>query len=100
MIMEWIEEDRSKIRHLFDSHTKGRAIIFPALDQGRGNIWVNSLETPTVARLQLGMINAVAGDYNSPDAEELIRMIQPLQLVFGPDVQWIRIMWKRWKPVF
>jgi hypothetical protein len=96
MIVEWIEKDRRKIRHLFDSHTKGRAIIFPALDQGRGNVWVNSLEAPTVSRLQLVMINAVAGDSNSSDAKELIRMIEPLQLAFGPDDEWIRIIKEQW----
>jgi hypothetical protein len=96
MIVEWIEEDRREIRHLFDSHTKGRGIIFPALDQGRGNVWVNSLEAPTVARLQLTMINAVAGDSNDPEAEELIRMIEPMQIAFGPDDEWNQIIRKLW----
>ncbi|MFX1605059.1 MAG: GNAT family N-acetyltransferase [Promethearchaeota archaeon] len=96
MIVAWADEDRSKIRHLFDSHTKGRAIIFPALDQGRGNVWVNSLESPTVARLQLAIINAIAGDSNSSDAEELIQMIEPLQLVFGPNEKWVRLIKKLW----
>jgi hypothetical protein len=96
MIVEWVEEDRSKIRNLFDSHTRGRAIIFSALGQGRGNVWVNYLDNPTVARLQLAMINAVTGDSNSPDAEELIRMIEPLQLVFGPNDKWVSIIKKMW----
>ena len=96
MIVEWVDEDRSKLRPLFDSHTRGRAIIFPALDQGRGNVWVNSLETPTVARLQIAMINAVTGDSKSPDAEELIQMIEPLQLVFGPNDEWTQIIKRQW----
>ncbi len=96
MIIEWLDEDRSKLRKLFDSHTRARAIIFPALDQGRGNIWSNSLEAPTVARLQLAIINAVAGDPTIADASELIQMIQPLQLVIGPNDDWNRLIKDLW----
>jgi GNAT superfamily N-acetyltransferase len=96
MIEEWIAEDRSKVRSLFDSHTRARAVIFPALDQGRGNVWANSNEVPTVARLQLAIINAVAGDSTSPDAVEIIQMIEPMQLVFGPDDDWTLIIKEQW----
>ncbi|KXH71499.1 MAG: hypothetical protein AM326_11770 [Candidatus Thorarchaeota archaeon SMTZ-45] len=96
MIIEWVDEDRSQLRSLFESHKRARALIFPALDQGRGNIWTNSTEAPTVARLQLVVINAVAGDSTSPDAVELIRMIEPMQLVFGPDDKWTRIIKNLW----
>ena len=96
MIIEWYEDDRSKVRSLFDTHKHGRAIMFPALDHGRGRLWANSLETPTVARLQLVVINALAGDSSSPDAVELIRMIEPLQLVFGPDEEWSKIIKDLW----
>jgi GNAT superfamily N-acetyltransferase len=96
MIVEWYDKDRSKPRLLFNTHTKARAVIFPALDLGRGIVWTNSLDAPTVARLQLAMINAVAGDSTSPDAEELIRMIEPMQLVFGPDEDWTRIIKDLW----
>jgi hypothetical protein len=96
MIVEWVAEDRSKVRPLFDSHTRARAVIFPALDQGRGNVWSNSIEAPTVARLHLVIINAVAGDSTSPDVVELIQMIEPMQLVFGPDDEWTQIIKKQW----
>ncbi|MHA2397029.1 MAG: GNAT family N-acetyltransferase [Candidatus Thorarchaeota archaeon] len=96
MIVEWVDEDRSKVRPLFDSHTRARALIFPALDQGRGNVWTNSIVAPTVARLQLAMINAVTGDSTNPDAVEIIQMIEPMQLVFGPDNEWILIIKEQW----
>lgn len=92
MILEWSNVDRSLVRPLFEVHKRGRAIIFPALDQGRGNVWVNSLDTPTVARLQVFIINALAGDSSSPDAMELIQMIEPMQLVFGSDDEWTKII--------
>ena len=38
MIVEWSDEDRSNIRHLFNSHTRARAVIFPSLDLGRGKV--------------------------------------------------------------
>jgi hypothetical protein len=94
--VEWCDEDRSKVRALFNDHTRARAVIFPALDHGRGNVWTNSIEAPTVARLQLAMINAVSGDSTCPDAEEIIRMIEPMQLVFGPDDEWARIIKDLW----
>jgi hypothetical protein len=96
MIDAWLDEDRKLVRLLFEAHRRARAVIFPALDQGRGNVWTDSVEAPTVARLQLVMINAVAGDSASPDAEELIRMIEPMQLVFGPDDEWTRIIKELW----
>ncbi|MBY8998615.1 MAG: GNAT family N-acetyltransferase [Candidatus Thorarchaeota archaeon] len=96
MIVEWPSEDRTLVRLLFDSHTRARAVIFPALDQGRGTVWTNSTEKPTVARLQLAIINVVTGDAASPDAEEIIRMIEPMQIVFGPDDEWARIIKDLW----
>ncbi len=96
MIIEWLDEDRNKLRGLFDSYTSARAIIFPALDQGRGNMWSNSLEEPTVARLQLAIINAVAGDSTIGDAKELIQMIEPLQLVIAPNEGWNQLIRDLW----
>ena len=96
MIVEWVNEDRKMIRPLFEAHRRSRALIFPALDQGRGRVWTNSLESPTVARLQLVMINALAGDSESSDAEELIKLIEPLQVVFGPDEKWKSLIKRLW----
>ncbi|MFW9974592.1 MAG: GNAT family N-acetyltransferase [Candidatus Thorarchaeota archaeon] len=96
MIIEWLHEDRSKLRKLFDSHTSFRAVIFPALDQGRGNMWSNSLEAPTVARLQLVIINVLAGDPTIAEATELIQMIEPLQLVIGPNEGWNQLIRDLW----
>ncbi len=96
MIVDWNSEDRTKVRPIFEAHRRARAVIFPALDQGRGNLWTNSLESPTVARLQLAIINALAGDSTSPDAEEIVRIIEPMQLVFGPDDEWTGLIKEIW----
>ncbi|MFX1485187.1 MAG: GNAT family N-acetyltransferase, partial [Promethearchaeota archaeon] len=94
--MEWDSEDRSGVRHLFEPHRKARAIIFPALDLGLGNVWTNSNESPTVARLQLSAINALAGDSSSTDAIDIVRMIEPMQLVFVHDSKWTFIIKELW----
>jgi GNAT superfamily N-acetyltransferase len=96
MIVDWLSEDRTSVRSLFESHTRARAVILPALDLGRGKVWTNSIEDPTVARIQIAIINAVAGDSTSPDAESIIRMIEPMQIVFGPDDDWNRIIKDLW----
>lgn len=96
MIIEWVDEDRSQLRSLFESHKRARSLIFPALDQGLGSIWTNSHEDPSVARLQISVINAVTGDSTSDDAVELIRMVEPMQLVFVPNDKWVRIMKDLW----
>jgi hypothetical protein len=96
MIVEWTNKDRSRIRPLFEAHRRGRTVIFPALDQGRGIVWVDSLESPTIARLHLTVLNAVTGDSSSSNAGELVRMIEPRQLVFGPDEHWTKLIKKLW----
>ncbi len=96
MIVDWVSEDRTDIRSLFEAHKRARAVIFPALDQGRGYLWTNSLETPTVARLRLAIFNALAGDSTSPDAKEIVQMIEPMRLVFGPDEGWTQLIKDLW----
>ncbi|MFW9808986.1 MAG: GNAT family N-acetyltransferase [Candidatus Thorarchaeota archaeon] len=96
MIVEWDSEDRSGVRHLFHPHKRARAIIFPALDLGLGQVWTNSRESPTVARLQLSVINALAGDSSSSDAVDIVRMIEPMQLAFGHDDNWTLIIKELW----
>jgi hypothetical protein len=96
MIIELPPKSRVIVRPLFETHRRARAIIFPALDQGRGTVVSNSLETPTVACLHLTTINAVAGDSSSPDAKEVIRSIEPMQSVFAPDSSWAQIIKEEW----
>ena len=97
MITELSKKDWGIVRPLFDAHRRARAIIFPALDQGRGTLDANSLNPPTVACLHLAILNIVAGDSSSPDATELIRKIEPMQLVFGPDPSWTRVIKEQWR---
>jgi GNAT superfamily N-acetyltransferase len=96
MILELSNKNRGFVRPLFETHRRARAIIFPAIDQGRGIVVTNSLETPTVACLHLAPINAVAGDSTSPDAKEVIRSIEPMQAVFAPDSSWAQIIKDEW----
>jgi hypothetical protein len=96
MITELSKKDWRLIRPLFEAHRRARAIIFPALDQGRGTLDANSLNPPTVARLHLAILNIVAGDSSSPDAKEIIRKIEPMQLVFRPDPSWTRVIKEEW----
>ena len=96
MIVEWNQSDRSKLLDLFDSFKVGRRIIFPALAQNRGNIWVDSIESPKVARLQMSIINALTGDSTKPEALELIKMIKPHELVFFSNTGWSDILRKVW----
>lgn len=96
MIVEWTNTSRSKLVELFDSFKVGRRIIFPALYQNRGNIWVDSVESPKVARLQMSIINALAGDSSLSEASEIIKMINPHELVFFSNSGWgekIRDIW-------
>ncbi|TFG94461.1 GNAT family N-acetyltransferase [Candidatus Thorarchaeota archaeon] len=88
MILQWTNANRSKLVDLFDTFKVGRRIIFPALLQNRGNIWVDSIESPEVARLQMSIINALAGDSAKSESEEIIKMINPHELVFFSNPGW------------
>ena len=95
MIIEWTDVDRSSLHNLFDKFKTGRAIIFPAISQNRGRIWVDSIDSPTVARLQLNVLNFICGDSNSVSAKELLQTIEQLQPLFVPD-DWIDFIVKEW----
>lgn len=96
MVTPWINTDRSKLVDLFESFKVGRRIIFPALAQNRGNIWVDSIESPKVARLQMGIINALAGNSTNPEATEIIEMIEPHELVFFSNSGWRDLLLDIW----
>lgn len=96
MIVEWSSPSRSKLVDLFDSFKVGRTIIFPALAQNRGTVWVDSLELPKVTRLQLGIINALAGDTKNSESVEIIKMINPHELVFFSNEDWIDLVRDLW----
>ncbi|MHA1613469.1 MAG: GNAT family N-acetyltransferase [Candidatus Thorarchaeota archaeon] len=95
MIIEWTDVDRSSLHNLFDKFKTGRAVIFPALSQNRGRIWVDSLESPTVARLQLNVLNFIVGDSNGVSAKELLQTIEQMQPIVVPD-DWIDFIAKEW----
>jgi hypothetical protein len=96
MIVEWIDNNRAKVRQLFEPFNKGRALIFPAIDQGRCKLWVDSLESPSVALWQLKILNAVTGNSAHPAAEEFIKKIEPMQALFVPDCTWENLFRSIW----
>jgi hypothetical protein len=94
MVVEWTRTDRSNLFDFFNEFKVGRTVIFPALSTNRGTIWVDSLESPSVVRLQIGIINAVTGDSLKPVAVDIIKMINPNELVFFSDESWIELLKK------
>jgi hypothetical protein len=96
MIFEWTDGDISKVCQLFESFNKGRALIFPAIDQKRCHLWVDSLETPSIALWKLKILNAIAGDSTNPAAEDLIRKVEPMQALFAPDHAWENLIRNIW----
>ena len=96
MIYRWISNDQSAIRQLFDSFDKARVLIFPAIDQNRCELWVDSLESPTVAMWRLKILCALAGDSTSPSAHELVHKIEPRQAVFVCSEDWITLLKRSW----
>ncbi len=95
MIIEWTDVDRSKLYSLFDTFKTCRAVIFPALSQGRGKIWVDSIDSPTVAKFNLNVLNFIVGDSDSVSAKELLQTIEPMQPLFVPD-DWIDFITEEW----
>jgi hypothetical protein len=96
LVVEWTSQDRSQVRPLFEAHKRGIGIIFPAINQSRGHLWVDSLESPKVARLQLSVLNVFAGDSTVDAARELVKMFEPMQVGFGPDANWTRLLKEVW----
>ncbi len=95
MITDWTDDDRSRLYHLFDTFKTGRAVIFPALSQGRGQIWVDSIDSPTVAKFRLNTLIFFAGNSNSVFAKEILQTIEPMQPLFVPD-DWIDFLEEEW----
>ncbi len=95
MIIDWTDADRRRLHSLFDTFKTCRAVIFPALSQNRGHIWVDSLDSPTVAKLQLNVLNFIVGDNDSVSAKELLQTIEPMQPLFVPD-DWIDFVSGEW----
>lgn len=95
MIIEWTDVDRSRLHNLFDTFKTGRAVVFPALSQNRGRIWVDSIDSPTVAKLRLNVLNFIAGNSDSISAKELLQTIGQMQPLIVPD-DWIDFIAKEW----
>lgn len=95
MIIDWIDDDRSRLYSLFDTFKTCRAVIFPALSQGRGKIWVDSIDSPTVAKLNLNILNFIVGDCNGVPAKEILQTIEPMHPLFVPD-DWINFLSVEW----
>lgn len=96
MIYEWKEKDPSPIMALFQIFKTTRAILFPALEQGRGRIWVDNLKAPKTARLLVGIINFFSGDSETSAAREMIKDVEPMTVLIASDEDWIELMKEVW----
>jgi hypothetical protein len=96
MIVEWTKSNTKPVRDLFESFSKGRALIFPSIEQQRCHLWVDSLESPSVALWQMKILNAVTGESSLSTAEELIRKVEPAQALFASNEAWEDLIRNTW----
>ncbi len=96
MIFEWTNSNRTIIRQLFDTFDKARALILPAIDQGRCQLWVDSLDTPSAVLWKLKNLCALAGDSTSSAAQELVQKIEPRQAIFVCSKDWADLIKQSW----
>lgn len=96
MIFEWTEPNREELRHLFENYQSARAIIFPALEQGRGKIWVDTLKNPSTAHLVVSVLHFFAGESSTHIAEEMIRSMPPMRVMMAPTDDWNQLFRKVW----
>ena len=96
MVVEWTSPDRSPVRDLFEPHRRFRAVILPALEQGRGTLWVDSLEDPQVAWLSLSVFNIVAGDSSAEVSAQIIEKIPHMRVLVVPDEGWTSLTKSIW----
>ncbi len=96
MIHKWTSDDKTSVRQLFETFDKARALIFPAIDQDRCELWVDSLDSPSAVLWKLKILCALAGDSTSPAAVELIHKIEPRQAVFFCSTDWGVLIRRTW----
>lgn len=92
----WKEKDRSPIIALFQSFKTTRAIILPALKQGRGQILVDHLKNPKTACLLIGNISFFTGDSRTSAAREMMKDVEPLAALMASDNDWNELMKEVW----
>ncbi|MCG8456401.1 MAG: GNAT family N-acetyltransferase [Holophagales bacterium] len=88
--MDRLVHDLESISPLFAASPHLVAIRRAALESRLGQVWVDALEAPTVARIELGCYAIFGGDAHAAEARELIRGVRaPIELVY-PDSRWRR----------
>jgi len=96
MILEWTISDKTLVRSLFDTFDKAKALILPAIDQDRCELWVDSLDSPSVVLWELKNLCALTGDCTSPAAQELINKIEPMQALIVSSKDWVDLVRNSW----
>jgi len=96
MLIDLTLDEFGLVRHLFESHKRGRAMIFGWMDLGLGSIKTDSKKDPIVALLLFPPISFIAGDSTSPEARKLIRAIPALTITVVSDDAWIDLIKNEW----
>lgn len=96
MLIDLISGEFSLVRHLFESHTRGRAMLFGCSALGLGSMKTDSKKDPTIALFLFPPISYIAGDSTSPEAKNLIRDIPALTITVVSDDAWIALIQDEW----
>ncbi len=80
---------------LFDAHRHLRAVIDSVLEGYLGTAFVDSLESPRTARLELGVYVFLAGDARSPAADEFVSNQDGLcEFIVADEPDWMALIQK------
>ena len=87
---------REPLTSLFETHQHLPALRESVLEGRIGQVWVDDVSRPRIARMDVGCYSIFGGDPAHPQASDLIRRVQaPVELVY-PDADWRRRMYKAW----
>ncbi|MDF1540312.1 MAG: GNAT family N-acetyltransferase [Candidatus Thorarchaeota archaeon] len=96
MLIDLASNEYDLVRHLFESHKRGRAMIFGWMDLGLGSIKTDSKENPTVAYFLFTPMSFLAGDASSSGAKDIIRNFPSQTIAIVPDENWNKFVQSEW----
>ena len=96
-MMEELDYDEwDSVARLFAPHILARSLIFPCMKIGLGSMTVDDKESPKVAIYSTPLMIFVAGNANSPIAQEIVRSLQPYILFIAYDDNWKTLLKQEW----
>jgi len=90
------KKDLSKIAFLFEESKYDTVMIRSVLEGYFGTAHVDSIENPTVARLDTGSFTMFAGDAESDEVLELIK-VNPVYIVTPETEEWMAVLRSEFK---